>query len=67
MPTEERLAMEPILTFLAAADAEGIVPGGRVPILLTSRAGSVLTGLASCAVAVLEAKFRRGSSIAKAA
>ena len=33
--------------------------GGRVPIILTSRADSVLTRRASCAVAVLVAKARR--------
>ena len=40
------------LTFLAHADAAGIVLGARVPIVLTSRADSVRTRLASCAVAV---------------
>ena len=47
------------LSFLAGADAAGIVLGARVPIILTSRADSVLTRLASCAVAVLVAKARR--------
>jgi phosphate acetyltransferase len=47
------------LTFLAGADAAGIVLGAKVPIILTSRADSVLTRLASCAVAVLVAKARR--------
>jgi phosphate acetyltransferase len=47
------------LTFLAGADAAGIVLGARVPIILTSRADSVTTRLASCAVAVLVAKARR--------
>jgi len=47
------------LTFLAGADAAGIVLGARVPIILTSRADSVLTRLASCGVAVLLAKARR--------
>jgi phosphate acetyltransferase len=47
------------LSFLADADAAGIVLGARVPIILTSRADSVITRLASCAVAVLVAKFRR--------
>ena len=40
------------LSFLAGADAAGIVLGARVPIILTSRADSLLTRLASCAVAV---------------
>lgn len=41
------------LSFLAQADAAGIVLGTRVPIILTSRADSVEARLASCAVAVL--------------
>ncbi|MCC6076633.1 phosphate acetyltransferase [Pseudomonas sp. GCM10022188] len=41
------------LTFLAGADAAGIVLGARVPIILTSRADSLTTRLASCAVATL--------------
>ncbi|RDE05609.1 bifunctional enoyl-CoA hydratase/phosphate acetyltransferase [Sphingomonas aracearum] len=44
------------LTFLAGADAAGIVLGARVPIVLTSRADSVRTRLASCALAVLLAR-----------
>jgi phosphate acetyltransferase len=47
------------LTFLAGADAAGIVLGARVPIILTSRADSVITRLASCAVASLVADARR--------
>jgi len=47
------------LTFLANADAAGIVLGARVPIILTSRADSVLSRLASCAVASLVAESRR--------
>ena len=47
------------LSFLASADAAGIVLGTRVPIILTSRADSVMTRLASCAVATLVAKARR--------
>ncbi|PWC42593.1 phosphate acetyltransferase [Azospirillum sp. TSO22-1] len=43
------------LTFLANADAAGIVLGARVPIVLTSRADSVMTRMASCAVAALYA------------
>jgi phosphate acetyltransferase len=49
------------LSFLAGADAAGIVLGARVPIILTSRADSLITRLASCAVAVLVAKARRES------
>ncbi len=47
------------LSFLAGADAAGIVLGARVPIILTSRADSIVTRLASCAVAALVAKARR--------
>jgi phosphate acetyltransferase len=47
------------LTFMANADAAGIVLGARVPIILTSRADSVTTRLASCAVAALVANARR--------
>jgi len=47
------------LTFLADADAAGIVLGARVPIILTSRADSVMTRLASCAVAALVVQSRR--------
>ena len=47
------------LTFLAKADAAGIVLGTRVPIILTSRADSVRSRMASCAAAVLYADARR--------
>ncbi len=47
------------LSFLAGADAAGIVLGARVPIVLTLRADSVRTRLASCAVATLYADARR--------
>jgi phosphate acetyltransferase len=47
------------LTFLSHADAAGIVLGARVPIVLTSRADSVRTRLASCAVAVVFAFNQR--------
>jgi len=49
------------LSFLAQADAAGVVLGARVPIILTSRADSLLTRLASCAVAVMVAAARRQS------
>jgi phosphate acetyltransferase len=52
------------LSFLAGADAAGIVLGARVPIILTSRADAVLTRLASCAVATLLAKARRDAAAA---
>jgi len=47
------------LTFLAKADAAGLVLGARVPIILTSRADSVRSRMASCAAAVLYAEARR--------
>jgi phosphate acetyltransferase len=50
------------LSFLSHADAAGIVLGARVPIILTSRADSVRTRLASCAVAALYANARRANS-----
>ena len=50
------------LTFLAKADAAGIVLGARVPIILTSRADSVRARMASCAVAVLYAHARRNNT-----
>jgi phosphate acetyltransferase len=50
------------LSFLAGADAAGIVLGARVPIILTSRADSLLTRLASCAVASLLAAARRSDA-----
>jgi phosphate acetyltransferase len=50
------------LSFLARADAAGIVLGARVPIILTSRADSLLTRLASCAVAVMVAAALRESA-----
>jgi len=46
------------LSFLAGADAAGIVLGARVPIILTSRADSLIARRASCAVAVLMAHSR---------
>ncbi len=45
------------LTFLANAEAAGIVLGARVPIILTSRADSPRTRLASCAVAAIYAHY----------
>jgi phosphate acetyltransferase len=55
------------LTFLAHADAAGIVLGARVPIILTSRADSVRTRLASCAVAAIYANARRRTAAVPAA
>ena len=50
------------LTFLAKADAAGIVLGARVPIILTSRADTVRARMASCAVAVLYAHALRSKT-----
>jgi phosphate acetyltransferase len=47
------------LAFMAKADTAGIVLGARVPIILTSRADSVRSRMASCAAAVLYAHARR--------
>ena len=49
------------LTFLANADSAGLVLGARVPIILTSRADSVRSRIASCGVAMLVAHARRQS------
>jgi phosphotransacetylase len=46
------------LSFLANADSAGIVLGARVPIVLTSRSDSVLSRLASSALAVLLDRHR---------
>ena len=54
------------LTFLSHADAAGIVLGARVPIVLTSRADTVKTRLASCAVAAIYANARRAKVAAGA-
>lgn len=47
------------LTFLANADSAGMVLGAKVPVILTSRADSVRSRIASCAVAKLVAHARR--------
>ena len=47
------------LIYLVKADSAGLVLGARVPIVLTSRADSVRSRMASCAVAVLYAAGRR--------
>jgi phosphate acetyltransferase len=53
------------LSFLAEADAAGIVLGARVPVILTSRADSEITRLASCAVAVLLGDYLRAKEAEK--
>jgi len=52
------------LTFLANADSAGLVLGARVPIILTSRADSVRSRIASCGVAVIAAHARRRAGAA---
>src|SRR5207344_686911 len=47
------------LSFLANADSAGLVLGAKVPVILTSRADSLRSRIASCAVAVLAAHARR--------
>jgi phosphotransacetylase len=47
------------LSFLANADSAGLVLGATVPVILTSRADSLRSRIASCAVAVLAAHARR--------
>jgi len=54
------------LVYLSKADSAGLVLGARVPIVLTSRADSVRSRLASCAAAVLYAAARRGAAMAAA-
>jgi phosphotransacetylase len=47
------------LSFLANADSAGLVLGARVPVILTSRADTVRSKIASCGVAVLAAHAQR--------
>jgi len=51
------------LSFLANADSAGLVLGAKVPIILTSRADSVRSRIASCGVAVLLAHARRQPAV----
>jgi phosphotransacetylase len=50
------------LTFLANADSAGLVLGARVPVVLTSRADSVRSRIASCGVGMLAAHARRAGA-----
>ena len=50
------------LSFLANADSAGMVLGAKVPVILTSRADSVRSRIASCAVAKLVAHARRNKT-----
>src|SRR4029453_4976963 len=47
------------LSFLANADSAGLVLGAKVPVILASRADSLRSRIASCAVAVMAAHMRR--------
>jgi phosphotransacetylase len=47
------------LSFLANADSAGLVLGTRVPVILTSRADSVRSRIASCAVAMFAVQAHR--------
>ena len=50
------------LIYLSKADSAGLVLGARVPVVLTSRADSVRSRMASCAAAVLYAAARRNNA-----
>jgi phosphate butyryltransferase len=47
------------LTFIAQADAAGLVLGAQVPVILTSRADDEKSRLASCALAQLYQAYRK--------
>jgi phosphate acetyltransferase len=51
------------LSYLAHADAAGIVLGARLPIILTSRADNLRTRMASAGVAVLLAHAKRQAGL----
>jgi phosphotransacetylase len=51
--------MAKMLSFLANADSAGLALGAKAPIILTSRADSVRSRIASCAVGLLAAHARR--------
>jgi phosphate acetyltransferase len=55
------------LSFLAGAESAGIVLGARVPIILTSRADTLVTRIASSAVATLVAAAARRRAMQQAA
>jgi len=54
------------LSFLANADSAGLVLGAKVPVILTSRADSLRSRIASCAVGMLAAHARRQATAAVA-
>jgi len=45
------------LTFMAGAETAGLVVGAKAPVILTSRADSAEARIASCALAVLYARY----------
>jgi len=47
------------LEYMAEAQSSGIVVGARVPIALTSRADTVLSRMASCALALLLVRYKK--------
>ena len=51
------------LTYLAGAEGAGIVLGTRIPVVLTSRADTVRTRLASAAVMAIVAQARRTGKV----
>lgn len=53
------------LSFMAHAEAAGIVVGARVPIILTSRADTLAARVVSCAIAVLVAEIKMLKGIMK--
>ena len=53
------------LSFIAHAEAAGIVLGAKVPVILTSRADNEKARLASCAVAALYRAWQRSSAGAR--
>jgi phosphate acetyltransferase len=55
------------LSLLAKADSAGLVLGARVPVILTSRADSVRSRMASCAAAAIYADARRRTAAVPAA
>jgi len=50
------------LTYLAHAEAAGLVIGAQVPIILNSRADNDMARLASCAVATLHHHWQKGTA-----
>lgn len=53
------------LSFMAHAEAAGIVVGARVPIILTSRADTLAARVVSCAIAVLMSEIKILKGIVK--